>query len=213
MKEQDKERERIRSISFAYGSEGWELHREADFVTISLGDNPAQQPQAQPKRRMSTVTRNNDAESSLVRNRSKSAGVREEFERESPSVPPRPGGFFSSLLKRSNDFIASSLSSLTGAPNASAPSNKPVTRPEDIFEPDTRREMELLAKENEDRMISRIHDELEKDEATRGAAVYRPLALDRDSEELRLAAKIESLFEQASERFSTGTCLLAQPTR
>lgn len=176
-------------------------------MTISLGDtqNTAHQSQQQAKRRLTAMSHDGTTSSgqTLVRNRSKSEGIREEFEREEPHVASsRHLQFFSSLLRRGNEFIASSLSSLGSLPGHGPASgtHKTSPRPEDIFEPDTRREMELLAKENEDRMISRIHHELEKDEA-----VYRPMALSKDSEELRIAEKVESLFNEASLRFSIGT--------
>ncbi|ELR16018.1 protein kinase domain containing protein [Acanthamoeba castellanii str. Neff] len=232
MKEQDKERERIRSLSFAYGTEGWDPHRrEADFVTISLGESSAglqQKREALAHRPHRAATTGDDtnnptagagadvgldggavASPSRVRSRT-SAGVREEFDRE-PATPPKPqGGFLSSLLRRGSSVISSSLSSLAMAPT--------LPPPADIFEPyppaTTRHEVEELARRHEDRVLSTRGLRGGNRPPAGGAAVeetaYRERDFTKESEEMQIASTIESLFEQAYEKFSLGEKLYTE---
>lgn len=252
MKEQDKERERIRSLSFAYGTEGWDPHRrEADFVTISLGESSAglqQKREALAHRPHRAATTGDDtnnptagagadvgldggavASPSRVRSRT-SAGVREEFDRE-PATPPKPqGGFLSSLLRRGSSVISSSLSSLAMAvpsspPFPSLPSSPSSSSlqptlppPADIFEPyppaTTRHEVEELARRHEDRVLSPRGLRGGNRPPAGGAAVeetaYRERDFTKESEEMQIASTIESLFEQAYEKFSLGEKLYTE---
>jgi hypothetical protein len=251
MKEQDKERERIRSLSFAYGTEGWDPHRrEADFVTISLGESSAglqQKREALAHRPQRAATTGDDtnnptagasagtdgglggggAPASQSRVRSRTAGVREEFDRE-PATPPKPqgGSFLSSLLRRGSSVISSSLALVvpSSPPFPSLPSSpsswslQPKLPPAaDIFEPyppaTTRHEVEELARRHEDRVLS--------PRGLRGGShppaveetAYRERDFTKESEEMQIASTIESLFEQAYEKFSLGTARHTHGTR
>jgi hypothetical protein len=122
----------------------------------------------------------------------------------------KPQGFLTSLLRRGWG-ITSTLSSQLGMASSPNWSQLAQTPAADIFEPyppaTNTRDMEELARRNEDRMILRIHDELEKDNASRGAeeTAYKERDFNRESEEMQLANTIETLFEQAHDKFSLGT--------
>lgn len=202
-KEQERERERIRSLSFAYSSESaWEAHSrvDADFVTISLAD--------------SSANKRGD--------RSKSTGCREELERQQQKQKQEEQGWLGWLRRRGNSlFAAASPSAGWRHPHQQQQQHQhqhPVAsgvRRDDIFEPEgsspTRPPKEKhpeAAQQNEAKAHGEQRDEMGKgdgkgqDELANGA--QGSPSTDAQSEEVIIASRIESLFEQAQQHFALG---------